>query len=550
MNLLNGKTKRVCVIGCGSSGLVVMKELRNVGIEVKGFELLPHVGGVYIKSYKNTILTTSSLLTAWSDHSDGKELSPKFWTAEEYLHYLQNFAIKHDLLKDIEFSCGVQSIRKCQKTGKWLVTVLKGRPCSGIHRCPEVEEDKSAEPEELVFDAVAVCSGTNTFASHAHFSGQEKFKGKIMHSEEYVSPEPFIGKRVLIVGTGESGSDIANEVSKVADKVAIVIRGKHGHILPRIQCNGSVTDTNTNRVRYSNPYVFGPWIGYMNSLSKYFLAFLQPDSDQKRVMLKIGELNMKQGTSAFTKFGCKNEGFVSAMVLRGAELYRTGFALEKDHAVFTDGQQFPCDIVLACTGYRNAFPYFEDNHPELVAAGKCPRGNYKQIFSIDYPNEIGFFGFARPAFGSIPPTTEMQARLWALVLSGHILLPSAEVMIATSDKDRAEWERRFVYDSERVKGLVDYQIYCDSLAEIMGVMPPLWELFWTKPRLWLQIMCGPFTVHQYRLRGPYATPTHAEDILMRHPLGDTLETCITAFFLLLAKFLSLLGLRMFKPNNF
>ena len=43
-----------------------------------------------------------------------------------------------------------------------------------------------------------------------------------------------------------------------------------------------------------------------------------------------------------------------------------------------------------------------------------------------------------------------------------------------------------------------YQIYCDMLANIMGVMPPLHELLLTKPFLWLQIMCGPFTVHQYR----------------------------------------------------
>ena len=43
--------------------------------------------------------------------------------------------------------------------------------------------------------------------------------------------------------------------------------------------------------------------------------------------------------------------------------------------------------------------------------------------------KIGFFGFARPAFGAIPPTTEMQARLWAMVLNEDVTLPSQEEMV-------------------------------------------------------------------------------------------------------------------------
>jgi hypothetical protein len=50
--------------------------------------------------------------------------------------------------------------------------------------------------------------------------------------------------------------------------------------------------------------------------------------------------------------------------------------------------------------------------------------------------------------------------------------------------------------------------------------------------------------------GPYADPDRAADVYQRQPLGDLLESTITASFLLLAKFLSLLGLRTFRPNNF
>ena len=63
--------KKVCIIGGGSSGMIVMKELLLLGMEVICFERLATIGGVYVKAYRDTILTTSSLLTAWSDHSDG-----------------------------------------------------------------------------------------------------------------------------------------------------------------------------------------------------------------------------------------------------------------------------------------------------------------------------------------------------------------------------------------------------------------------------------------------------------------------------------------------
>lgn len=109
---------------------------------------------------------------------------------------------------------------------------------------------------------------------------------------------------------------------------------------------------------------------------------------------------------------------------------------------------------------------------------------------------------------------------------------------------------RFKHDAKRVKGLVDFQLYCDGIASFLGVMPPLVEVFFKKPLLWLHIMFGPFTMHQYRLHGMYANPERAEEVLLRQPLGDLLESSITASFLLTAKTLSLLGFQKFTPNNF
>ena len=620
------RRKEVCVIGAGASGLAVMKEVKGLGHRVMCFDENVRIGGVYTKSYDHTMLTTSSLLTAYSDYSDGKEDDPKFWSDEEYLDYLDGFATKFDLYKEVTFRSRVVSVVK--KDGKWHVAVDVGTAYVWPHRSTfllgrntdegtralakkegaeilrafhsgdepfeeakkhfvydyydhQTSEKRTMAPptetniQTYTFDAVCVCTGTNTWASLPAFQGQDEFLkngGQIVHSENYKKAEVFQNQRVLIVGAGESGSDICKEIAEEASKVAIVVRGKHGHIIPRKQADGRVTDLNTNRCRYSNPYIFGDWIGYVNQVAKKTVAKYwgkTQDAQERRILQKIGELNMAQKTSAFSKFGCKNEGFVTAMVVKGAELHRDTFRLAAGKAIFADGTEFATDAVVACTGYRNEFPMFLDSKVADVPCqqeeskedltfkdlnamyGQNPRNLYKQIFCPVFPRgDLAFFGFARPAFGSIPPTAEMQAKFFALVLDGQLTLPSPEDMKSIAHNDKLNWEYRFGYDADRVKGLVDFQLYCDDLASQMGCFPPLRKIFFSSPSLWFKIMFGPFVMHQYLFVGPFANSQRARDVYSRTPVGDLLESSITASFLLTAKFLSILGFKQFTPNNF
>jgi hypothetical protein len=183
------------------------------------------------------------------------------------------------------------------------------------------------------------------------------------------------------------------------------------------QADGRVTDLNTNRARYSNPYILGDWVGWANQHAKKFVAtYGGCDPTEAKILQTIGKLNLEQRTSAFSKFGCKNEGFVTAMVrpppkpntkaafgpffvrtsatarsmdsyffkspfflcfkvTKNAELHRDGFRLTASGAVFEDGREFACDSVIACTGYRNTFPLLLD--PDTLSecvAGACPSG--------------------------------------------------------------------------------------------------------------------------------------------------------------------------------
>ena len=88
------------------------------------------------------------------------------------------------------------------------------------------------------------------------------------------------------------------------------------------------------------------------------------------------------------------------------------------------GETFHCDAIVACTGYRNSCPFFEHEDicedlahecelkmKDLAEMCKNPRNLFKQCIHPAFPTgELAFFGFARPAFGSIPPCSEMQVR--------------------------------------------------------------------------------------------------------------------------------------------
>jgi dimethylaniline monooxygenase (N-oxide forming) len=535
INSLPARKKHICIIGAGSSGIILMKELQEAGHTFTCFESFSCIGGVYAKSNPSTLLTTSSVLTAWSFFSDNKENSPVFWTIKEYLTYLNNVSTAFHLKQYINFNTTVKTVRRTQRTArKWLVIV----------------EDSNKLEKRYYFDVIAVCSGTNNFPYLPSFPCKELFTGNIIHSSQYKNPGLFQGKHVVVVGGGESASDIIDEVSSYAKSSAIVIRDKHGHIIPRIQSDGYVTDLNTNRSRYSNPYVFGGTIGYIVQIIKKIFSFISSDTNNRKVIVKTSEMNIEQGTSAFSKFGCKNDGFVRSIVLRQTELHRGEITLDGDEVIFSNGNRFKCDYIIACTGFRNAFPYFEKYHPDIAYNGMNPRTNYKQIMNILYPTEVGFFGFARPAFGSIPPTVEMQSRFFIAHLDGNIETPTINQMTDVINSDTSQWNMRFGYDSKRIKGLVDFQVYVDSLAEMIGCMPNLLELFFTKPYIWYKIMFGPFTMHQFRIYGPNSNPDRAYHVYSRQPVGNFLENMVTFSLLIVAKLLYLIGFTKFKPNSF
>ena len=91
-----------------------------------------------------------------------------------------------------------------KQTGQWIITL---------------KDKKTDKVKENTFDAVLVCTGRNSEKYVPCFPGLSNFKGEVIHSHDYRKPTGYEGKRVLVIGIGNTGSEIAVELSAVASQV-------------------------------------------------------------------------------------------------------------------------------------------------------------------------------------------------------------------------------------------------------------------------------------------------------------------------------------------
>ena len=177
-------------------------------------------------------MVSSKYLTMFSDFRVGSDADDHL-TLKDYVTYLEEYADKNNLRDLIRFGTEVVSLKRGEagEAGKWKVALRNGRTVAAT---------------ESVFDAVAVCSGLHNYPKVPDFPGQKSnFKGRVVHSSDYKEPSIFAGKRVLILGTGETAFDIGyNAAANGASAVTMATRrgfvsvpsAFHGTSLPPLDC--------------------------------------------------------------------------------------------------------------------------------------------------------------------------------------------------------------------------------------------------------------------------------------------------------------------------
>ncbi|KAH7953177.1 hypothetical protein HPB49_005756 [Dermacentor silvarum] len=519
----------VVVIGAGSSGLPTIKSCLEEGLRVVCLERTGAVGGLWRYTEepvegcgsvaRNTMLNSSKEFSAYSDfppHAD----SSNFMHHSGMLEYLTRYSKHFDLNSHIRFNHVVESVRRASADG---VDKSDGVGDSRERRWTVCGRNTTTGQDFTLYaDAVVVCSGHHAVPKWPDLPGlRDTFRGRVVHAHEYRKASTFEDRRVLVVGMGNSGGDIAVELSYVCPQVYMSTR-RGTWVAPRLAPGGLPMDVTMctralNTARSLLPFDLG---------ARSFERVLNGHFDHKMYGLKPAHRAVNQQLFV--------NDVLPSRILNGTVQIRGNVArLGPDYAEFSDGSRAVIDDVIVATGYSKHYPFLP---PEVAPYVREERVElYKFIFPVGEPS-VAFVGLVDP-IGGFWPIAEMQARYVARVLAGKLPLPDTERQRKEAARRasalainsaryavevyvwivwRLQW-KRFTWpqllDGKMPRAEVHWIAYMDELASLLGVKPNLRRLAITDPVLFRRCVFGPCLPYQFRLEGPNSWEGAREVIL-------------------------------------
>jgi dimethylaniline monooxygenase (N-oxide forming) len=421
--------EKVCVIGAGSSGIAACQVLGARGIAFDCFEKGSEVGGNWrfendnemSSAYRSLHINTSRGLMAYKTYpmpEDYPDYPNHFQIAKYFDDYVDRFGFR----ERIRFRTEVVGVVPVD--GEWEVTV----------------EDRDGNREASRYRAVLVANGHHWDPRWPEppFPGSDGFEGEQMHVHHYREPDVLRGKRVLVLGIGNSATDVAVEASRIAERTFLAMR-RGAYVLPKYM-NGRPTDESASPLLTRLPLsVQRFFIGRMLGLTAGDMtAYGLPKPDHKLL-----EAHPTVSAELLSRLG---HGDIE--VKPNIDRFAGGRTVR-----FADGSEEEIDLVVYCTGYKITFPFFD---PELISARDNRLSLYRRVASVERPG-LFFLGFIQP-LGAIMPIAEAQSEWVADLLGGRAALPSVAEMREEIAGYERKMRKRYVA-SKRHTVQVDFHPY-------------------------------------------------------------------------------------------
>lgn len=353
---------RIAIIGAGFAGLGAAEAFARHGIDYDQFEQGDSLGGIWArKEYQAVHLITPKDATAYTRFPMPAEY-PDFPNAPAVHRYLKDFAEQHHLLERLHCHTTVTSVRPEEGGKHWRIRFATG--------------------EEYLYDGVVAATGNHQVPHVPDVEGH--FDGEQFHSHDYPGPDHFRGKRVLIVGAGNSAADLAVTSGRLAASTHLSMREGHW-ILPKCLI-GRPTST-----------VLVGWMPVW-LLRLYLRAILAiAVGDYRRYGLP------KPAHGLFTREPTVSDQLLP-LIRHGHIVPQPGVRrLEGREVEFTNGHRASYDVICWATGFRLALPYLDpavmqirDDQPTAIAG----------TYSAGYPNfylfGVGHFTRPIPRYGVGP----------------------------------------------------------------------------------------------------------------------------------------------------
>ncbi len=422
---------RVAVIGAGAAGITAMKAMLDEGVAIVGYEKGDRVGGLWVyensnglsPAYRSLHLNTSKGRTEFADYPMPDEWED-YPAATKVAQYLADYADAFGVTEHIRFSTTVDGVTK--QDGSWHVSARDADGTVSVER----------------YDAVVVSNGHNWDPKWPSPEYPGVFAGRQMHAHDYRSAETFRGKRVLVVGMGNSAMDIAVDASYVATDVLLSARSG-SWIVPK--------------------YLFGKPADATNGLLSVLPWKVRQLLAEKMLTLAVGRPD-SYGLPTPSQGLFQNHPTISDTILHrithGEVRPVTGIErFDGERVVFTDGTVEDVDIIVWATGYRVTIPFLSD---DVLGEDAEAMPLYQRVFHLEDPTLV-FTGLMQST-GAALPVVEAQAKLAAAYLGGGYALPKPEHMRrsvrAAFDAAVERWGSR-----KRPMMRIDFDAYLAGTAE-------------------------------------------------------------------------------------
>lgn len=419
------------MIGAGSSGITCCQVLDARGIPFDCFEKGSAIGGNWryqndngqSSAYRSLHINTSRRVMAYATYPMPEDY-PDYPDHRLMAKYFDDYADHFGLREAINFKTEVLSVEPASDAeGEWDVAI----------RGPE------GTGETRRYGAVMVANGHHWDPRWPEppFPGAEEFSGEQLHVHHYKEPDILEGKRVLVLGIGNSSCDIAVESSRIADRTFLAMR-RGAYVIPKYLGGKPIDET------------AGAWFSRL------------PLGVQRTLM----GFSLRQAQGRPTDYGLPEPDHkllgahptVSSELLprigHGDITVKPNIARFEGGAVhFEDGSSEAIDLVIYCTGYKMSFPFLA---PEVFSALDNRLDLYQRVVSPEREG-LFFIGFIQP-LGPIMPLAELQAEWVADLLESVAGLPSRERMRKAIDREMRKMGKRYV-SSKRHTVEVDFHPY-------------------------------------------------------------------------------------------
>jgi len=418
----------VCIIGAGSSGIAGAKVLAEHGVPFDCFEVSDEVGGNWAfgnangmsSAYRSLHINTSRERMEYSDFPMPKDW-PDFCHHALIKQYFNDYVDHFGIRDRITFSTAVKRAAR-GPDGVWEVALSTG--------------------ETRRYDAVVVANGHHWDPRWPEpaFPGADTFAGRRMHSHDYVDTQGFEGKKVVVLGMGNSAMDIAVEVSLVTERTLLAAR-RGAWIIPNYLFG-----------KPSDQLPVNPRIPF--SLRQRWVHELV-----KRVVGSPAAFGLPEPDHIVGQAHPTISNYILARVAHGEVVPKPNIAAFEGSSVrFADGSvEEDVDVVVYCTGYKVTFPFFDE---DLISAPDNDLPLYRRVFHPEVDN-VFFLSLLQP-LGATMPLAEAQAHWVARFLRGEYQLPPPADVRADMERERARMFKRYV-TSKRHTMQVDFDDYLFEL---------------------------------------------------------------------------------------